>query len=154
VSDPVFRSAISLAKGSLLQGTNPEVSAYFMLTIAHGGCSTPSLHAGAITREAGDLFRLDMGQPVQDPSTWQAMVALSDLPSANKRSTPLGDIYRPSRALDAPVRTALPRNCAWRELDATSHVAVIRAREDSHRSLWSETSNATRACLLVAAQEH
>jgi FlaA1/EpsC-like NDP-sugar epimerase len=147
---PLFRS--QLAEGGPLTVTHPEVTRYFM-TIPEAAQLV--LHAGAMA-EGGEVFVLDMGQPVRIIELARRMVELSGL-QVRDAATPQGDIeititgLRPGEKLfeelligDDPSPTAHPRimkaheeYLAWPELlvqlealrDAvdTSDVVAIKA---------------------------
>ena len=119
---PLFRRQI--AAGGPVTVTHPEVTRYFM-TIAEAAQLV--LQAGAMA-EGGDVFLLDMGEPLQILELAQRMVALSGLTVRNAQH-PVGDIeivftgLRPGEKLfeelligDNPLPTAHPR--------------ILRAREE------------------------
>lgn len=119
---PLFRQQI--AAGGPLTVTHPDVTRYFM-TIAEAAQLV--LQAGAMA-EGGDVFLLDMGEPLQILELAQRMVALSGLTVRDDRH-PEGDIeivftgLRPGEKLfeelligDNPLPTDHPR--------------ILRAREE------------------------
>lgn len=119
---PLFRRQI--AEGGPLTVTHPGVTRYFM-TIAEAAQLV--LQAGAMA-EGGDVFLLDMGEPLQILDLAQRMVALSGL-TVRDAQHPAGDIeivftgLRPGEKLfeelligDNPLPTAHPR--------------ILRAREE------------------------
>ena len=119
---PLFRRQI--AAGGPVTVTHPEVTRYFM-TIAEAAQLV--LQAGTMA-EGGDVFLLDMGEPLQILELAQRMVALSGL-TVRDREHPEGDIeivftgLRPGEKLfeelligDNPLPTAHPR--------------ILRAREE------------------------
>ena len=112
---PLFRS--QLASGGPLTVTHPEVTRYFM-TIPEAAQLV--LHAGAMAT-GGEVFVLDMGQPVRIMDLARRMVELSGL-RVRDEAHPEGDIeititgLRPGEKLyeelligDDPSRTAHPR---------------------------------------------
>ncbi len=112
---PLFRR--QLAAGGPLTVTHPEVTRYFM-TIPEAAQLV--LQAGAMA-EGGDVFVLDMGEPVKIMDLAQRMVQLSGLTVRNEHN-PVGDIeiaitgLRPGEKLyeelligDNPERTVHPR---------------------------------------------
>ncbi|BEP92792.1 nucleoside-diphosphate sugar epimerase/dehydratase [Acidovorax sp. A79] len=126
---PLFRRQI--AAGGPLTVTHPEVTRYFM-TIPEAAQLV--LQAGAMA-EGGDLFLLDMGEPIRILDVARRMVALSGL-TVRDAEHPQGDIaieftgLRPGEKLfeelligDNPLATAHPRItraredfCPWQEL--------------------------------------
>jgi FlaA1/EpsC-like NDP-sugar epimerase len=112
---PLFRR--QLAAGGPLTVTHPEVTRYFM-TIPEAAQLV--LQAGAMA-VGGDVFVLDMGEPVKIMDLAQRMVQLSGLTVRNEHN-PAGDIeiavtgLRPGEKLyeelligDNPERTVHPR---------------------------------------------
>ncbi|MBV7539613.1 nucleoside-diphosphate sugar epimerase/dehydratase [Acidovorax sp. sic0104] len=112
---PLFRRQI--AAGGPITVTHPDVTRYFM-TIAEAAQLV--LQAGAMA-EGGDVFLLDMGEPLQILDLAQRMVALSGL-TVRDAQHPAGDIeivfsgLRPGEKLfeelligDNPLPTAHPR---------------------------------------------
>ncbi|CAN7310667.1 polysaccharide biosynthesis protein [Acidovorax sp. LjRoot194] len=138
---PLFRNQIAM--GGPVTVTHPEVTRYFM-TIAEAAQLV--LQAGAMA-EGGDVFLLDMGEPLQILDLAQRMVALSGLTVRDARH-PAGDIeivftgLRPGEKLyeelligDNPLPTAHPR--------------ILRAREEYRP--WDELQASLQA-LRQAAQ--
>ena len=140
---PLFRSQLSA--GGPITVTHPEVTRYFM-TIAEAAQLV--LHAGAMA-QGGEVFVLDMGQPVKIMQLARRMVELSGL-RVRDAATPDGDIeititgLRPGEKLyeelligDNPLPTAHPRIMkaqeeflSWPELELqleALHLAVDRA---------------------------
>jgi FlaA1/EpsC-like NDP-sugar epimerase len=112
---PLFRRQI--AAGGPITVTHPEVTRYFM-TIPEAAQLV--LQAGAMA-EGGDLFLLDMGEPMRIVELARRMVTLSGLTVRDDRH-PSGDIeirfigLRPGEKLyeelligDNPLPTAHPR---------------------------------------------
>lgn len=128
---PLFRRQITT--GGPLTVTHPEVTRYFM-TISEAAQLV--LQAGAMA-EGGDLFLLDMGEPIRILDVARRMVALSGL-TVRDAEHPQGDIaieftgLRPGEKLyeelligDNPLATTHPRIrrareefCPWSELQA------------------------------------
>ena len=119
---PLFRRQI--AAGGPVTVTHPEVTRYFM-TIPEAAQLV--LQAGAMA-EGGDLFLLDMGEPIRIVDLARRMVTLSGL-TVRDAQHPGGDIaieftgLRPGEKLyeelligDHPLTTAHPR--------------ILRAREE------------------------
>jgi FlaA1/EpsC-like NDP-sugar epimerase len=147
---PLFRK--QLAEGGPLTVTHAEVTRYFM-TIPEAAQLV--LQAGAMAH-GGDVFVLDMGQPVKIIDLAQRMVRLSGL-SVRDDANPHGDI--------AIAITGLrPGEKLYEELligdnpEPTEHPRIMKARE--HYLPWSELEAeldllATAACQdnLPAMQE-
>lgn len=125
---PLFRRQI--AAGGPITVTHPEVTRYFM-TIPEAAQLV--LQAGAMA-EGGDLFLLDMGEPIRIVDLARRMVALSGL-TVRSDAHPTGDIeirfigLRPGEKLyeelligDNPLPTAHPR--------------ILRAHEE--HAPWSD----------------
>lgn len=139
---PLFRS--QLASGGPLTVTHPEVTRYFM-TIPEAAQLV--LQAGAMAT-GGDVFVLDMGEPVKIMDLAHRMVELSGLTVRNE-ANPGGDIeiaitgLRPGEKLyeelligDNPSPTAHPRimkahedYLAWPELEV--HLDTLRRASES-----------------------
>jgi FlaA1/EpsC-like NDP-sugar epimerase len=118
---PLFRRQIE--KGGPLTVTHADVTRYFM-TIPEA--SQLVIQAGSMA-EGGDIFLLDMGEPVRVYDLAKAMVELSGL-SVRDESSPDGDIeivevgLRPGEKLHEELlieENALP----------TSHPRIVKARE-------------------------
>lgn len=127
---PLFRQQISA--GGPLTVTHPEVNRYFM-TISEAAQLV--LNAGAMA-EGGDLFLLDMGEPIRIEQLARRMVALSGL-TVRDKINPNGDIEI--------VFTGLrPGEKLYEELlisdhpTPTTHPRILRAREE-HIS-WNDLS--------------
>ena len=128
---PLFRRQISA--GGPVTVTHPEVTRYFM-TIPEAAQLV--LQAGAMA-EGGDLFLLDMGEPIRIVQLARRMVALAGL-TVRDEQHPGGEIaikftgLRPGEKLyeelligDHPLPTAHPRilrareeHLAWPQLHA------------------------------------
>lgn len=139
---PLFRT--QLASGGPLTVTHPEVTRYFM-TIPEAAQLV--LQAGAMAT-GGDVFVLDMGEPVKIMDLARRMVELSGLTVRDEGNSG-GDIeiavtgLRPGEKLyeelligDNPTPTAHPRimkahedYLAWPELDL--HLQTLRRAADS-----------------------
>ncbi|MGC1175166.1 polysaccharide biosynthesis protein [Polaromonas sp.] len=139
---PLFRG--QLASGGPLTVTHPEVTRYFM-TIAEAAQLV--LQAGAMAT-GGDVFVLDMGEPVKIMDLARRMVELSGLTVRDEGNSG-GDIeiavtgLRPGEKLyeelligDNPTPTAHPRimkahedYLAWPELEL--HLQTLRRAADS-----------------------
>ena len=137
---PLFRRQI--AAGGPVTVTHPDVTRYFM-TIAEAAQLV--LQAGAMA-EGGDVFLLDMGEPLQIRELAERMVALSGLTVRDDRH-PEGDIeivftgLRPGEKLfeelligDNPLPTDHPR--------------ILRAREEFRP--WEELQGLLQALQQAA----
>lgn len=120
---PLFRK--QLAMGGPLTVTHTEVTRYFM-TIREAAQLV--LQAGAMAK-GGDVFVLDMGQPVKIMDLATRMITLTGL-TARNASRPDGDIevvvtgMRPGEKLyEELLIGALP--------EATEHPRIMRANEES-----------------------
>lgn len=118
---PLFRK--QLAEGGPLTVTHEDVTRYFM-TIPEAAQLV--LQAGAMG-EGGDLFVLDMGQPVQIMKLARRMIELSGL-TVRDRNRPDGDI-------EIVVTGLRPGEKLYEELligdnpSATEHPRILRAHE-------------------------
>jgi FlaA1/EpsC-like NDP-sugar epimerase len=119
---PLFRR--QLAAGGPLTVTHPDVTRYFM-TIPEAAQLV--LQAGAMA-EGGDVFVLDMGEPVKIMDLAQRMVQLSGLTVRNEQH-PAGDI-------EIAVTGLRPGEKLYEELligdnpEPTVHPRIMKAHED------------------------
>ncbi|OCS47676.1 capsular biosynthesis protein [Ralstonia pickettii] len=119
---PLFRR--QLLEGGPLTVTHPEVTRYFM-TIPEAAQLV--LQAGAMAH-GGEVFVLDMGQPVRIMDLARRMVQLSGL-SLRDDSHPNGDI-------SIKITGLRPGEKLYEELligdnpEGTSHERIMKARED------------------------
>ncbi len=119
---PLFRS--QLATGGPLTVTHPDVTRYFM-TIPEAAQLV--LHAGAMAA-GGEVFVLDMGQPVQIIELARRMVTLSGL-RVRDHATPDGDI-------EITITGLRPGEKLYEELligndpSPTTHPRIMKAREE------------------------
>ncbi len=120
---PVFRDQIR--RGGPLTVTHPDVIRYFM-TIPEA--AQLILQAGAMA-DGGDIFVLDMGEPVRVLDLAYRMIRLSGLEVRDDRN-PDGDIeieftgLRPGEKLSEELLTGDPASAK-----PTSHDMIVRARE-------------------------
>jgi FlaA1/EpsC-like NDP-sugar epimerase len=118
---PLFRK--QLASGGPLTVTDPEVTRYFM-TIPEAAQLV--LQAGAMG-QGGDVFVLDMGQPIKIMDLARRMLQLSGLSERNALN-PNGDI-------EIAVTGLRPGEKLYEELligdnpEATEHPRIMKARE-------------------------
>jgi len=125
---PLFRG--QLASGGPLTVTHPDVTRYFM-TIPEAAQLV--LQAGAMAT-GGDVFVLDMGEPVKIVELAQRMVELSGL-TVRDEAHPGGDI-------EIAITGLRPGEKLYEELligdnpSPTAHPRIMKAREDYLR--WPE----------------
>ena len=118
---PLFRRQI--AQGGPITVTHPQVTRYFM-TIPEAAQLV--LQAGAMG-EGGDVFVLDMGEPVKIMDLARRMVTLSGLS--------VRDADRPDGDIPIAITGLRPGEKLYEELligdnpEATSHPRILRARE-------------------------
>jgi FlaA1/EpsC-like NDP-sugar epimerase len=118
---PLFRK--QLLSGGPLTVTHEEVTRYFM-TIAEAAQLV--LQAGAMAK-GGDVFVLDMGQPVKIVDLARRMVRLSGM-TVKDESNPQGDI-------EITITGLRPGEKLYEELligdnpEATAHERIMKARE-------------------------
>ena len=120
---PLFRSQI--ASGGPITLTHPEIIRYFMTTKE---AAQLVLQATSLC-EGGDLFLLDMGEPVRIKSLAEEMVRLSDL-SVRDASNPNGDIEIVFTGL-RPGEKLYEELLIDAKAEPTQHPLICRARENS-----------------------
>ncbi len=119
---PLFHR--QLAAGGPLTVTHPEVTRYFM-TIAEA--AQLMLQAGAMA-SGGDVFVLDMGQPVKIMDLARRMVALSGLT--------VRDPFKPDGDVEIVITGLRPGEKLYEELligdnpAPTAHPRIMKAQED------------------------
>ncbi|MBY3122253.1 polysaccharide biosynthesis protein [Rhizobium laguerreae] len=146
---PLFRQQIK--DGGPVTLTHPDITRYFM-TISEA--SQLVIQAGAMA-EGGDVFLLDMGEPVRIADLARKMVELSGL-AVRDEDNPEGDI-------ELSVTGLRPGEKLFEELligdnpETTEHPRIMKAREDFLS--WPELSrrlNALHAALdrndMIAAR--
>jgi FlaA1/EpsC-like NDP-sugar epimerase len=127
---PLFRQQIR--DGGPVTLTHPKITRYFM-TISEA--SQLVIQAGAMA-EGGDVFLLDMGEPVRIADLARKMVELSGL-TVRDEDNPEGDI-------ELSVTGLRPGEKLYEELligdnpTGTEHPRIMKAREDF--LLWPELS--------------
>ncbi|TBF76445.1 polysaccharide biosynthesis protein [Rhizobium leguminosarum] len=125
---PLFRQQIK--EGGPVTLTHPDITRYFM-TISEA--SQLVIQAGAMA-EGGDVFLLDMGEPVRIADLARKMVELSGL-AVRDEDNPEGDI-------ELSVTGLRPGEKLFEELligdnpKTTEHPRIMKAREDF--LLWPE----------------
>jgi FlaA1/EpsC-like NDP-sugar epimerase len=118
---PLFRK--QLASGGPLTVTDPEVTRYFM-TIPEAAQLV--LQAGAMG-QGGDVFVLDMGQPIKIMDLARRMLQLSGLSERNA--------FNPNGDIEIAVTGLRPGEKLYEELligdnpEATDHPRIMKARE-------------------------
>jgi len=129
---PLFRK--QLAAGGPITLTHPEIIRYFM-TIPEA--SQLVLQAATLA-EGGDVFLLDMGEPVRIKALAQQMVRLSGL-SLRDQSNPGGEIEIVCTGL-RPGEKLYEELLIDAESEATAHPLIYRARERSvpPEELWPQ----------------
>ncbi|WP_454855742.1 polysaccharide biosynthesis protein [Rhizobium binxianense] len=136
---PLFRQQIK--EGGPVTLTHPDIIRYFM-TISEA--SQLVIQAGAMA-EGGDVFLLDMGEPVRIADLARRMIELSGL-TVRDETNPEGDI-------ELAVTGLRPGEKLYEELligdnpETTEHPRIMKAREDFLS--WPELS--TRIKLLDSA---
>lgn len=127
---PLFRQQIK--EGGPVTLTHPKITRYFM-TISEA--SQLVIQAGAMA-EGGDVFLLDMGEPVRIADLARKMVELSGL-TVRDEDNPEGDI-------ELSVTGLRPGEKLYEELligdnpETTEHPRIMKAREDFLH--WPELS--------------
>lgn len=120
---PLFRRQIE--EGGPVTVTHPDVTRYFM-TIPEAALLV--IQAGSMA-EGGDVFVLDMGQPVRITELAQRMIQLSGLRVRDDRD-PEGDIEIAYRGL-RPGEKLYEELLIGDNVVGTTHPKILRAKEDS-----------------------
>jgi len=140
---PLFQRQI--AKGGPLTITHPEVSRYFMLIPE---AAQLVIQAGAMAK-GGDVFVLDMGEPVRIVDLARTMIAMSGLTEKSPQN-PNGDIEIKFVSLFAGEKlheelltdgTVFP----------SEHPRIMRMKENALRPSVLETCI---TCLMMACETH
>lgn len=137
---PLFRKQI--AAGGPVTVTHPDVTRYFM-TIAEAAQLV--LQAGAMA-EGGDVFLLDMGEPLRILELAERMVALSGLTVRDDRH-PEGDIEIVFTGL-RPGEKLFEELLIGDNPFATDHPRILRAREEYRP--WEELQGLLQALQQAA----
>jgi FlaA1/EpsC-like NDP-sugar epimerase len=134
-----------LASGGPLTVTHPEVTRYFM-TIPEAAQLV--LQAGAMA-QGGDVFVLDMGEPVRIMDLAQRMVQLSGLT--------LRDAGHPEGDIDIIITGLRPGEKLYEELligdkpERTAHPRIMKAHED--HLPWDELAEQLRRLQQAAVAQ-
>ncbi len=118
---PLFRRQIK--DGGPITLTHPDITRYFM-TIPEAAQLV--IQAGAMA-QGGDVFVLDMGQPVRIMDLAQRMVELSGLQVKNEQN-PTGDIEIETTGL-RPGEKLFEELLIGDDTQPTQHPRILRARE-------------------------
>jgi FlaA1/EpsC-like NDP-sugar epimerase len=119
---PLFREQIK--RGGPVTVTHPAITRYFM-TIPEAAQLV--IQAGSMGR-GGDVFVLDMGQPVKILELAQRMIHLSGL-SVRSESSPHGDIAIEFSGL-RPGEKLYEELLIGDEVGATEHPMIMKANEE------------------------
>jgi len=137
---PLFREQIR--RGGPVTVTHPEIIRYFM-TIPEAAQLV--LQAGSMA-EGGDVFVLDMGQPVRIADVARRMIHLSGL-TVRDDSNPDGDIEIRFTGL-RPGEKLYEELLIGANVTATGHPMILRAREESLS--WDELQDLLEECLIAS----
>jgi FlaA1/EpsC-like NDP-sugar epimerase len=129
---PIFRSQI--ARGGPITLTHPEIIRYFM-TIPE---ASQLVLQAAVLAEGGDVFLLDMGEPVRIQHLAEQMVRLSGL-SLRTPASPDGDIEIVCTGL-RPGEKLFEELLIDADAQPTSHPLIYRAHERAPvpEQLWRQ----------------
>jgi len=139
---PLFRQQIE--RGGPVTVTHPDVIRYFM-TIPEA--SQLVLQAGAMA-EGGDVFVLDMGQPIRIADLARRMVALAGLTVRDERN-PDGDIEIRFTGL-RPAEKLYEELLIGNNVLGTEHPMILRAME--HSLPWERVQEILHNLLIVMGQ--
>ncbi len=140
---PLFHEQIR--RGGPVTVTHPNITRYFM-TIPEAAQLV--IQAGAMG-QGGDVFVLDMGQPVKIAELAEKMVHLSGL-SVRSEKNPYGDIAIEFSGL-RPGEKLYEELLIGDDVIATEHPMIMRANED--HLPWPEFKLAIEALLAAVAQD-
>ena len=142
---PLFRRQI--AEGGPITLTHPEIIRYFMTSPE----AAQLVLQAAVLAEGGDVFLLDMGEPVRIKDLAEQMVRLSGLT--------VRDAYHPNGDIEIVCTGLRPGEKLYEELlidadsEPTSHPLIYRAREralpllsSGPKSISSRRPSASRIC--------
>jgi FlaA1/EpsC-like NDP-sugar epimerase len=139
---PLFRQQIE--RGGPVTVTHPDVIRYFM-TIPEA--SQLVLQAGAMA-EGGDVFVLDMGQPIRIADLARRMVALAGFTVRDERN-PDGDIEIRFTGL-RPAEKLYEELLIGNNVSGTEHPMILRAME--HSLPWEVVQEILHNLLIVMGQ--
>ena len=139
---PLFRRQI--AKGGPVTVTHPDVTRYFM-TIPEAVQLV--LQAGSMA-EGGDVFVLDMGQPIRIADLARRMVLLAGL-TVRDESNPDGDVEIRYTGL-RPAEKLYEELLIGTNVCGTEHPMIMRAME--HSLPWEQVQEFLRKLLIVMDQ--
>ena len=140
---PLFREQIK--RGGPITVTHPNITRYFM-TIPEAAQLV--IQAGAMG-QGGDVFVLDMGQPVKIAALAEKMIHLSGL-SVRSEKTPYGDIAIEFSGL-RPGEKLYEELLIGNDVLATEHPMIMRANED-HLS-WDDFKAVLSELLQAVEQD-
>jgi FlaA1/EpsC-like NDP-sugar epimerase len=138
---PLFREQIR--RGGPVTVTHPEIIRYFM-TIPEAAQLV--LQAGAMA-QGGDVFVLDMGQPVRIADVARRMIHLSGL-TVRDEAEPDGDIEIQFTGL-RPGEKLYEELLIGKKVTATEHPMILRATE--HCLPWNDLLDLLDELLIVVA---
>ena len=136
---PKFRQQI--AEGGPISITHPKVTRFFMTT---SEAAQLVIQAGALAT-GGDVFVLDMGQPVKILDLAERMVELSGL-AIKSEGNPSGDIEIEVIGL-RPGEKLYEELIIGNQLQATEHTRIYRAEEESFS--WQKITKALDELKIV-----
>lgn len=139
---PLFRQQIE--RGGPVTVTHPDVIRYFM-TIPEA--SQLVLQAGAMAN-GGDVFVLDMGQPIRIADLARRMVHLAGLSVRDERN-PDGDIEIRYTGL-RPAEKLYEELLIGNNVSGTEHPMIMRAME--HSLPWEQVQEILHNLLIVMGQ--
>jgi FlaA1/EpsC-like NDP-sugar epimerase len=139
---PLFRQQIE--RGGPVTVTHPDVIRYFM-TIPEA--SQLVLQAGAMAN-GGDVFVLDMGQPIKIADLARRMVHLAGL-TVRDETNPEGDIEIRYTGL-RPAEKLYEELLIGNNVSGTEHPMIMRAME--HSLPWEQVQEILHNLLIVMGQ--
>jgi FlaA1/EpsC-like NDP-sugar epimerase len=139
---PLFREQIR--RGGPVTVTHPDVIRYFM-TIPEAAQLV--LQAGSMA-QGGDVFVLDMGQPIRIADLARRMIKLSGL-TVRDDSNPQGDVAIEFTGL-RPAEKLYEELLIGKDVTGTEHPMILRAVE--HSLAWDEVQPLLNDLLIAMAQ--
>ena len=140
---PLFREQIK--QGGPVTVTNPNITSYFM-TIPEAAQLV--IQAGSLG-QGGDVFVLDMGEPVKIADLAEKMIRLSGLTVRDER-TPHGDIAIEFTGL-RPGEKLYEELLIGEDVKPTEHPMIMRAEEDMLP--WDELKARLQALLAAVSED-